>query len=131
MQSSNGIGNKSPITDSNDKLINLAHSNTNRFRDRFENFLHREANSTSSNNIGFPMVCILVRGTIEILEILYQKLEQEIPVVIMKGTGSAADIIAFAHDEISFKSVLCRFFFLQDILCLFTLEVTKVMKMTI
>ena len=59
------------------------------------------------------MVCILVRGTLGILEILYQKLQQEIPAVIMKGTGSVADIIAFVYDEINAKSVLCCFFDLR------------------
>ncbi len=55
------------------------------------------------------MVCILVRGTLGTIETLYQKLQQDVPVVILKGTGSAADIIAFVYDEISARSVLCRF----------------------
>ena len=51
----------------------------------------------------FPMVCTLIRGTLGTIEILYKKIQQEIPVVILKGTGSAADIIAFAYEEISAK----------------------------
>ncbi len=52
---------------------------------------------------GFPMVCTLVRGTPGTIELLYRKIQQEIPVVILKGTGSAADIIAFAYEEINAK----------------------------
>jgi hypothetical protein len=60
----------------------------------------------------------LVRGTLGTIEIFYQKVQQEVPAVIVKGTGSAADIIAFVYDEISAKSILCRFFSLK-FLCLF------------
>jgi len=42
MISSNVIENKSSINDFGEKLIDLANSNTNRFRDRFENFLHKK-----------------------------------------------------------------------------------------
>ena len=49
------------------------------------------------------MVCTLVRGTPGTIELLYQKIQQEVPCVILKGTGSAADIIAFAYEEISAK----------------------------
>ena len=52
---------------------------------------------------GFPMVCTVARGTPGTIEILYQKIQQEVPAVILKGTGSAADIIAFAFEEISAK----------------------------
>jgi len=63
------------------------------------------------------MVYILVRGTLGTIEIFYQKVQQEVPAVILKGTGSAADIIAFVYDEISAKSALCRFFSLK--FCMF------------
>ncbi len=49
------------------------------------------------------MVCTLVRGTPGTIELLYRKIKQEIPIVILKGTGKAADIIAFAYEEISAK----------------------------
>ena len=49
------------------------------------------------------MVCTLVRGTPGTIELLYRKIQEEIPVVILKGTGSAADIIAFAYEEINAK----------------------------
>ena len=49
------------------------------------------------------MVCTVARGTPGTIEILYQKIQQEVPAVILKGTGSAADIIAFAFEEISAK----------------------------
>ena len=49
------------------------------------------------------MVCTLYRGTPGMIEMLYRKIQQEVPAVIIKGTGSAADIIAFAYEEISAK----------------------------
>ncbi len=69
-------------------------------------------NIKSSINIGFPTMFLLVRGSIGTIEILYQKVQEEFPVVILKGTGSAADIVSFVYDEISAKSVLYCFFLL-------------------
>jgi len=63
--------------------------------------LTRRSNPWSED--GFPMVCTLVRGTPGTIELLYKKIHQEVPAVILKGTGSAADIIAFAYEEISAK----------------------------
>ena len=56
--------------------------------------------SESSTEIGYPMVCIMVRGTIGASEILCQKVQGDIPAIIFKNTGSAADIITFASDDI-------------------------------
>ncbi|CAF0831896.1 unnamed protein product [Rotaria sp. Silwood1] len=123
-------GTKSITIDSGEKqlekLIDSAESATNRFRDRFEDFLHQEAlqpptneqpsidvlsttplisrKSTPWSDDGFPMVCTLLRGTPGTIELLYRKLQQEVPAVILKGTGSAADIIAFAYEEINAKN---------------------------
>jgi hypothetical protein len=63
--------------------------------------ISRKSNPWSED--GFPMVCTLVRGTPGTIELLYQKIQQEVPAVVLKGTGSAADIIAFAYEEISTK----------------------------
>ncbi|CAF4897118.1 unnamed protein product, partial [Rotaria sp. Silwood1] len=115
-----------------EKLADSADSATNRFRERFENSLHQEAlqqQATASSNLfspttdqaaaissspahesnlwnegGFPMVCTLVRGTLGTIKLLHKKIHEEIPVVILRGTGSAADIIAFAYEEIHAKS---------------------------
>lgn len=45
----------------------------------------------------------LVRGTPGTIELLYQKIKKEVPVVILKGTGSAADLIAYAYEEMNSK----------------------------
>ncbi|CAF0787906.1 unnamed protein product [Didymodactylos carnosus] len=106
-----------------EKLADSAESSTNKFRDRFEDYLHQEtlqpANKTTISagvttdngprrslwsEDGFPVVCTLVRGTPGTIDFLYQKINQEIPCVILKGTGSAADIISFAYEEISAKN---------------------------
>ena len=63
---------------------------------------------------GFPMVCTLVRGAPGTIEFLYRKIQQEIPAVILKGTGSAADIIAFAYEEINAKSVIPLLFLIKS-----------------
>lgn len=49
------------------------------------------------------MVCVLVRGTPGTIELVYQKIKQKIAVVVFKGSGSVADIIAFAYEEIKSK----------------------------
>ena len=54
---------------------------------------------------GFPMVSILTQGTPGTIELLRKKIQQDIPAVILKGTGAAADIIAFAYEEITAKYV--------------------------
>ncbi|CAF3628955.1 unnamed protein product [Rotaria sp. Silwood1] len=131
--SSTNILEINPITtDTSDKLLDKvtdsAESITNKFRNRFEAFLHQEAlqqqvitpaesqlattNSLpvssnkfgSSNEGGFPMVCTLLHGTPETIELVYQKIQQEVPIVVLKGTGSAADLIAFTYEDINAKS---------------------------
>ncbi|CAF0874104.1 unnamed protein product [Adineta ricciae] len=109
-----------------EKLTDSAESLTNKFRDHFEQFLHQEVLPQPNSEVspsatthfileaaqkaapwsedGFPMVCTLVRGTPGTIELLYRKIQQEVPAVILKGTGSAADIIAFAHEEINAKN---------------------------
>lgn len=49
------------------------------------------------------MVCIFVRGTPGTIELLHEKIEQEVPVLIFKGSGSAADLISFAFEEVNNK----------------------------
>jgi len=48
MNSSNDIYNNSPINNCGDKLIDLVNSNTNRFRDQFENFLHQKVSQQTT-----------------------------------------------------------------------------------
>ncbi|CAF4956286.1 unnamed protein product [Rotaria sp. Silwood1] len=111
-----------------EKITDAADSATNRFRDRFEQFLHQErsqeqttspvgspppattdAAAVASNKSnpwgddGFPMVCTLARGTPGTIERVYRKIQNEVPIVVLKGTGSATDIIAFAYEEICAK----------------------------
>ncbi|CAF1426031.1 unnamed protein product, partial [Rotaria sordida] len=119
---------KSTTIDTDDKLLEKRTDSTgnvtNKFRNSFEAFLHKEAlqqqvmspielqsattiplnkfNSWSED--GFPMVCTLVHGTIQTIELVYQKIREEIPIVVLKGTGSAADLIAFAYEEINTKN---------------------------
>jgi hypothetical protein len=52
---------------------------------------------------GFSMICTLIRGTPGTIELLYRKIQQEVPVIVLKGSGSAADILSFAYEEISAK----------------------------
>ncbi|CAF1066034.1 unnamed protein product [Adineta steineri] len=125
---SNNTGKRSTTNETNDKslekLTDSAGSATNKFRNRFEDFLHQEASqqqqqapAATTDSVletskktnpwtedGFPMVCTLVRGTPGTIELLYHKIQQEVPVVILKGTGSAADIIAFAYEEMNAKN---------------------------
>ncbi len=49
------------------------------------------------------MVCLSIRGDLSSIDSIEYKVRKEIPVIIMKGSGGAADIIAFAFDEMSEK----------------------------
>ncbi|CAF3680256.1 unnamed protein product [Rotaria sp. Silwood1] len=118
-----------------EKITDSADSVTNKFRDRFENFLYEEKSqeqttspvespspppppsppvttdaaavtpdkSKSWGDNGFPMVCTLARGTPGTIERAYRKIQNEIPIIAVKGTGSATDLIAFAYEEICTK----------------------------
>ncbi|CAF3687580.1 unnamed protein product [Rotaria sp. Silwood1] len=118
-----------------EKITDSADSVTNKFRDRFENFLYEEKSqeqttspvespspppppsppvttdaaavtpdkSKSWGDDGFPMVCTLTRGTPGTIERAYRKIQNEIPIIAVKGTGSATDLIAFAYEEICTK----------------------------
>lgn len=47
-----------------------------------------------------PLVCILIQGgPAEIDQVLYY-LNDNVPVMVIKGTGLMADLLAFAYEEI-------------------------------
>ncbi|OWA49889.1 putative Transient receptor potential cation channel subfamily M member 3 [Hypsibius exemplaris] len=51
-------------------------------------------------NYAIPMVCILIQGgPAEIDQVLYY-LNDNVPVIVIKGTGLMADLLAFAYEEI-------------------------------
>ncbi|CAF4338691.1 unnamed protein product, partial [Rotaria sordida] len=114
--SSTNISETKPTTiDTDNKLLekktDSTENITNKFRNRFEAFLHQEAlqqvktptksqqplttdclpillnKSNLSSKDGFPMVCTLVHGTPETIELVYRKIQQEISIVVFKGTG--------------------------------------------
>jgi hypothetical protein len=49
------------------------------------------------------MVCLVIRGDMSSIEAIESKIQKEIPVIILKGSGAASDIIAFAFEELSEK----------------------------
>ena len=50
-----------------------------------------------------PMVCLMIRGDLNSIDVIESKTRKEIPVVILKGSGGAADISAFAYEEMTEK----------------------------
>lgn len=50
-----------------------------------------------------PMVCLVIRGDLNSIESIEFKVKKEIPVVILKGSGGASDIISFAIEEMADK----------------------------
>lgn len=63
-------------------------------------------NTTKSSPLGImdykqiPMVCLAIRGDLKSIEAIEMKIRKETPVMILKGSGSVCDIIAFACEEI-------------------------------
>jgi hypothetical protein len=46
---------------------------------------------------------ITIRGDLSSIDAIEFKIRREIPVIILKGSGAVADIIAFAHEELTEK----------------------------
>jgi len=44
------------------------------------------------------MVCLTIRGDLNSIDAIKYKIKREIPVFILKGSGAASDIIAFAKN---------------------------------
>ncbi len=56
-----------------------------------------------AENRQIPMVCLAIRGDLNSIDSIEFKIRKEIPVIIMKGSGGVADIIAFAFEEMCEK----------------------------
>ena len=54
-------------------------------------------------NRQIPIVSLAIRGDLNSIDAIEYKIKKEIPVVVLKGSGGAAEIIAFAFEEISEK----------------------------
>ena len=64
-----------------------------------------ETSKTRPDNRQVPMVCLMIRGDLRNIVEIEAKVSKEIPVVVLKGSGGAADIISFAFEEITEKLV--------------------------
>lgn len=84
--------------------MNHAHSFCSlRFSSESDTPADEQKKSALVGEDGLPMVCTMVRGTIGTIELAYRKINQDVPILVLKGTGSAADLVAFAYEEISAK----------------------------
>lgn len=54
-------------------------------------------------NRQIPMVCLVIRGDLNSIDAIDSKIQREIPVIILKGSGAVSDIIAFASYELNEK----------------------------
>ena len=50
--------------------------------------------------MGIPVILLILEGGLGVIEDVLHSLRRGIPVVVIQGTGRAADIIAFAQYEI-------------------------------
>ena len=53
----------------------------------------------SEHTSSVPMVCLVIRGDLKSIDTIEYKINKQIPVIILKGSGAVADIISFAYDE--------------------------------
>jgi hypothetical protein len=65
-------------------------------RDEISN-LHSEITDTSSQTI--PVVGLLIQGSPRGLDLVLFYLRNKMPVVVVKGTGGCADLLAYALEE--------------------------------
>ena len=49
--------------------------------------------------MGIPLVGLLLEGGIESIEDISRRIKQKIPIVLLEGTGRAADILAYAYNH--------------------------------
>ena len=49
------------------------------------------------------MVCLTIRGDLESINAVEYKINKQIPVIILKGSGGAADLISIAFEEMAEK----------------------------
>lgn len=49
------------------------------------------------------MVCLVIRGDLNNIDAIDSKIKNQIPVVVLKGSGGVSDIIAFASEEMNEK----------------------------
>ena len=57
----------------------------------------------SEGGLDIPVVVLVVEGGIEAIHNVQSSLSQNTPVILCKGTGRAADILAFAYNHMSSK----------------------------
>eukprot|EP00058_Branchiostoma_floridae_P014804 XP_002600292.1 hypothetical protein BRAFLDRAFT_66795 [Branchiostoma floridae] len=55
---------------------------------------------TTSRKKANPVVCVLVQGGPASIQYVQGCVQQETPVLLLKGSGKAADLLAFAYEEI-------------------------------
>ena len=60
----------------------------------------------SSFKAGIPAVCIVVGGSHRHIKAIYETVvENRVPVIVLEGSGGAADVIAYAYRNMSMKDV--------------------------
>ncbi|XP_066295735.1 transient receptor potential cation channel subfamily M member-like 2 [Branchiostoma lanceolatum] len=62
--------------------------------------VHNVLPGTTSRKKANPVVCVLVQGGPASIQYVRGCVQQETPVLLLKGSGKAADLLAFAYEEI-------------------------------
>ena len=52
---------------------------------------------SDNSGLSIPLVLLVLEGGLECLHDIAFSINQNIPVILLEGTGRAADILAFAH----------------------------------
>lgn len=122
----------SRLTDTDDSSIQLSYD---QFRNRVESlftrclssYKRRKESELSDDETEYiaskskqeerqvPMVCLTIRGDLSSIDAIEYKIKREIPVLILKGSGAASDIIAFAHEELTEKYLIYNLYFFLKI----------------
>lgn len=73
------------------------------------------------------MVCLVIRGDLNSIDAIDSKIQREIPVIILKGSGAVSDIIAFANDELNEKYTFnFTYFLVNSKIILARIQITKI-----
>lgn len=62
----------------------------------------------SAITMQLPLMAILIQGDTNSAKFIFDRLQKELPILVLEGTGGLADLIAFVYDEVQRRYVAIR-----------------------
>ena len=62
----------------------------------------------SAITMQLPLMAMLIQGDTNCAKFIFDRLQKELPILVLEGTGGLADLIAFVYDEVQRRFVSIR-----------------------